>query len=305
MPFIMVGEEVKRLRKTMGISQKELCEGICTQAEISKIENNQTAPLANTLYHIAKRLGVKTDYFFERSESTNYEYIDELFYFLREAVRKKDYLNLQRMVQTEKNNPLFQKNLAMKQLLKWHEGICSYHVDEDATTAINQLNESLELTNHHKDYFVERELEILNSIGVIYIETKQLDSAHDTFQKAIEQYKRLPYKNEKKIFPRLCYNYSKLLANLNEYNKAISIAKEGIQSCLENESLYMFGELHFEVGRSYYKLNESDLSKESFHKAIQVFRLLDKEHYIKIIQDHYLCLYEDTKLPSEVEIFSA
>ncbi|MGP4081465.1 helix-turn-helix domain-containing protein [Pseudalkalibacillus sp. R45] len=295
MQFIMVGEEVRKLRKIMGISQKELCKGICTQAEISKIENNQTAPLANTLYHIAKRLGVKIDYFFESSESINYEYIDEFFYFLREAVRKKDYHTLQRMIKSEKNSPLFQNNLAMKQLLKWHEGICLYHVKNDATTAINLLHESLKLTNHSKDRFIERELEILNSIGVIYMDTEQFDSARDTFQMAINQYKRLPYKNEKKVFPRLCYNYSKILTKLEMHNESIKIAKEGIQSCLENESFYLIGELYFQVGRNYHKLNDIHLSKEAFHKAIQIFSLLNKEQYIQIIKDHYLFLYEDTK----------
>ncbi|MCF6136447.1 helix-turn-helix domain-containing protein [Pseudalkalibacillus berkeleyi] len=298
MDFIMVGEEVRKLRKTMGISQKELCKGICTQAEISKIENNQTAPLANTLYHISKKLGVKIDYFFESSESNNYEYIDDFFYFLRNAVRKKDYVNLQRMIRSEKNNPLFQNNLAMKQLLRWHEGICIYHVNNDAKRAIELLNNSLEMTNHSKDYYIERELEILNSIGIIYLETEQYNLADETFQKALIQYKRLPFKNEKKVFSRLCYNYSNALTNLEKYNESISIAKEGIQSCIENESFYLIGELYFQVGRNYHKLNHLSLAQESFQKAIQVFSLQNKKSYVTLIQNNYLKSNSTAILPS-------
>ncbi|MED3909921.1 helix-turn-helix transcriptional regulator [Peribacillus simplex] len=38
MDFFAVGQKIKELRKQIGLSQEELASGICTQAQISKIE---------------------------------------------------------------------------------------------------------------------------------------------------------------------------------------------------------------------------------------------------------------------------
>ncbi|MBR8644357.1 helix-turn-helix transcriptional regulator [[Brevibacterium] frigoritolerans] len=54
---------MKELRKQIGLSQEELATGICTQAQISKIEKGDVYPYASTLYLISQRLGVDVNYF--------------------------------------------------------------------------------------------------------------------------------------------------------------------------------------------------------------------------------------------------
>ena len=49
MDFSAVGKKIKELRKQIGLSQEELAEGICTQAQISKIEKGVVYPYATTL----------------------------------------------------------------------------------------------------------------------------------------------------------------------------------------------------------------------------------------------------------------
>ncbi|MDQ7861564.1 helix-turn-helix transcriptional regulator [Peribacillus frigoritolerans] len=39
--FFAVGQKIKELRKQIGLSQEELATGICTQAQISKIEKGR------------------------------------------------------------------------------------------------------------------------------------------------------------------------------------------------------------------------------------------------------------------------
>ena len=41
---IEIGHVLKSLRKSMDLSQQQLAEGICTQAQISKIENSNEIP---------------------------------------------------------------------------------------------------------------------------------------------------------------------------------------------------------------------------------------------------------------------
>ena len=54
----MIGNEIKRIRKEKKMTQKELCDGICSQAEISKIENGRNSPTIDLLQQIAKRLRI-------------------------------------------------------------------------------------------------------------------------------------------------------------------------------------------------------------------------------------------------------
>ena len=41
---VSIGNEIKRIRQERNWTQSELCQGICSQAEISKIENGRNSP---------------------------------------------------------------------------------------------------------------------------------------------------------------------------------------------------------------------------------------------------------------------
>ena len=60
----VVGKEIRRLRRSLGLTQKELCKNICDQSMLSKIEKGETFPSANILYQLSVRLKVSMEYFF-------------------------------------------------------------------------------------------------------------------------------------------------------------------------------------------------------------------------------------------------
>ncbi|MFP7278761.1 helix-turn-helix transcriptional regulator [Exiguobacterium indicum] len=53
-----IGKKLKFFRQLNGLSQKDLSAGICSQAEISKIENGKTMPTVELLRQIATVLRV-------------------------------------------------------------------------------------------------------------------------------------------------------------------------------------------------------------------------------------------------------
>ena len=61
---ISIGNEIKRIRQERNWTQSELCRGICSQAEISKIENGRNSPTVDLLQQIAERLHVPVSAFF-------------------------------------------------------------------------------------------------------------------------------------------------------------------------------------------------------------------------------------------------
>ncbi|PKG28372.1 XRE family transcriptional regulator [Cytobacillus horneckiae] len=115
--FFCDWKKVKELRKSLGLSQAELAEGICTQAQISKIENGDVIPLASTLYLLAQRLGLSVDYFFDISLSPRLDYVHEVSEQLKLARKRVNYALIKEIVKAEENNPLFIANKYHHQLL--------------------------------------------------------------------------------------------------------------------------------------------------------------------------------------------
>ncbi len=55
----LIGDFIRESRMEMGYSQEELCDGICTPGNLSKIENNVRRPENNKLEALLQRLGRK------------------------------------------------------------------------------------------------------------------------------------------------------------------------------------------------------------------------------------------------------
>ena len=61
MEFYNLGIIIKELRKE-NMSQSELCHGICSQSQISKIEKGIIYPSSILLYQLSERLGIDPNY---------------------------------------------------------------------------------------------------------------------------------------------------------------------------------------------------------------------------------------------------
>ncbi len=55
---------LKNLERKKNMSQSELCHGICSQSQISKIEKGIIYPSSILLYQLSERLGIDPNYIF-------------------------------------------------------------------------------------------------------------------------------------------------------------------------------------------------------------------------------------------------
>ncbi len=68
-----IGEKIKSLRKSKGMTQSELCTGQITRNMLSLIENDLATPSLQTLSFLAERLGISAGYFLD-SDDTLFSY---------------------------------------------------------------------------------------------------------------------------------------------------------------------------------------------------------------------------------------
>lgn len=281
---ITIGQTVKNLRKIAGLSQKELAKDICSQAQICKIEKNHEHPSSYILNKLAKRLGVDMNYFFDIQETPRLDYLLEVKELVREMIRDRNYQKVYEIISSEKKSPLFQTN-ENKQFLLWHEAICLHYNEKKSEEALEQLFTALNLTySHNTRYYTENEIEILNSIAIIQKDLKLYKESESNFRDSLKLINYIPKLNNKQIKIRLIYGLSKLLTDQGKYEESIEYCRDGILLCKKLETLYLFGELHYQLGSNFARLKDIPMAELAFNKAINIFAIQDNHNFVALVE---------------------
>lgn len=284
MESITIGQTVKNLRKIAGLSQKELAKDICSQAQICKIERNHEHPSSFILNKLAKKLGVDMNYFFDVQETPRLDYLLEVKELVRKMIRERDYQKVYEIISSEKKSPLFQTS-ENKQFLLWHEAICLHYNEKKSEEALEQLFTALNLTyTHNTQYYSENEIEILNSIAIIQKDLKLYKEAERNFRNGLRLINYIPKLNNKQIKVRLIYGLSKLLTDQGKYEESIEYCNEGILLCKKLETLYLFGELHYQLGSNFARLKDVPKAEHAFNKAINIFAIQDNYNFVTLVE---------------------
>ncbi|MFD1736964.1 helix-turn-helix domain-containing protein [Bacillus salitolerans] len=270
-----VGREIKRLRLQAGLSQKELSNGTVTQARISKIEagKDNISPLAVTLFEISEILGVSIDHFYRVGAHTEIDHADTVKKQIRKFIRQENYDIAYGIIKKEKRNPVFFKNKRNWQFLLWQEGIVIFYLNKSLHDSLHKLEEALDYMNRSPKIFSEREIEILNSIGIIYFDSNNQDRAITTYNHALNKLSKIPSIQDPTIEARLTYNLSMSLTRKKNFHKSIELCKNGIKKMIVNHKLSLLGKLHYQIGYNYRLLKDYSQSKMYYLKAKFIFEL--------------------------------
>ncbi|KMK95942.1 helix-turn-helix domain-containing protein [Rossellomorea marisflavi] len=284
MDFAAVGKKIKELRKNSGLSQEELSEGICTQAQISKIEKGLVFPYASTLYQISQKLGVDVNYFFDIGTTPRLDYVQEVFQQLQIMRRSLRFKEMMDIVRAEEVNPLFSQNKKNLQLLLWHKGIYLYEVENKKDEAINTLNKAVHIADMKGKVIQEREIEILLTIGAIYYR-EDINAALPLFEEIIRHVQLLPHLNDYTIKTRLYFNLARTLTSLERLDESNIYCDKAIKWCLQKDSIYLLGEIHYQKGYNLELINQPVKAKSYMEKALIVFELQQDDKYLNFIKD--------------------
>ncbi|VXC49531.1 XRE family transcriptional regulator [Bacillus sp. 349Y] len=283
MDFAAVGKKIKELRKNSGLSQEELSQGICTQAQISKIEKGLVFPYASTLYQISQKLGVDVNYFFDIGTTPRLDYVQEVFEQLQIMRRSHKFSEMIDIVRAEESNPLFSQNKKNLQLLLWHKGIYLYEVENNKEKAIEVLEHAVHIADMKGKVMQEREIEILLTIATIYFK-EDLNSALSLYEEIISHVRVLPHLNDYTIKTRLYYNLARVLTRLNRLEESNEYCDEAIKWCLKKDSIYLLGQTHYQKGYNYELAHRLNDAKTYMEKALIVFEIQQDKETVRFIK---------------------
>ncbi|MEW4328563.1 helix-turn-helix domain-containing protein [Rossellomorea marisflavi] len=284
MDFAAVGKKIKELRKNSGLSQEELSEGICTQAQISKIEKGLVFPYASTLYQISQKLGVDVNYFFDIGTTPRLDYVQEVFEQLQLMRRSYRFKEMMDIVRAEEKNPLFFQNKKNLQLLLWHKGIYLHEVEHKVDEAIETLNQAVHILDMKGKVIQEREIEILLTIATIYFK-EDIEEALKLYMEIMKHVQVLPHLNDYTIKTRLFYNLARVLTRLDQLDDSNKYCDEAIKWCLKNDSIYLLGQVHYQKGYNLELANQLDCAKRYMEKALIFLEIQKNEKLIKFVKE--------------------
>ncbi|WP_346817539.1 helix-turn-helix domain-containing protein [Bacillus paramobilis] len=288
MEFYDLGITIKELRMKKNISQSELCHGICSQSQISKIEKGMIYPSSILLYQLSERLGIDPNHIFALTQNKKLKYVENVKYVMRDYTKQKQYNELYGIVKQEKNENNF-KLKEDKQFLIWHEAIAIFHVNKSIKTALNLLNSALKLTVTNVDFLSEREIDIMQSMAIFHGANKEYEKSITILRRCLTNFNKLDFPRDKEIKLKIIFNLAKILGHANQHEEAIKYNDMGIKLAINLNTLYLLGELYYGKGWNLLRLEQYDEEDvaDNMKKALFIFELTEKENLIKIVKENY------------------
>ncbi|OUB19435.1 transcriptional regulator [Bacillus cereus] len=289
MEFNDLGITIKELRIKKNISQSELCHGICSQSQISKIEKGMIYPSSILLYQLSERLGIDPNNIFALTQNKRLKYVENVKYVIKDCLKQKQYKELYEIVKKEKNLNNFQTK-DEKQFLMWHEAIAIFMVDKSIKTALDFLNNALKLTLTNSDFLSEREIDIMQTMAIFYAENKEYEKSINIFKRCLTNFNKLDFPRDKEIKLKLMLNLAKCFDFTYQYEEAIKYIDKGIKLAINLHTLYLLGELFYLKGQCLLKMKQHNVEDVIYNwkKALFIFELTEKEYYTKVIPDELI-----------------
>ncbi|PGS52866.1 helix-turn-helix domain-containing protein [Bacillus cereus] len=288
MEFYDLGITIKELRIKKNISQSELCHGICSQSQISKIEKGVIYPSSILLYQLSERLGIDPNNIFALTQNKKIKYVENVKYVIKDCLKQKQYKELYEIVKKEKNLNNFQTK-EEQQFLIWHEAIAIFMVERSIKTALDLLNHALKLTLTNSDFLSEREIDIMQTMAIFHGENKEYEKSITILRRCLTNFNKLDFPRDKEIKLKIIFNLAKNLGHANQHKEAIKYNDMGIQLAINLNTLYLLGELYYGQGWNLLKLkqyNKEDVDN-NMKKALFIFELTKNEKKLQIIKEEY------------------
>lgn len=231
-----IGEFIKEKRERMGITQDELCEGICSLPTMSRIESGTRMPKRETIIQIFQRLGIPAEMYPNYTTKSDLEVL-YLVYQIRQSYNINDMATAKVLfskLNGEYNNlPVPDKQFCrlFETVLKMNSGELNY------AQALPELEDIMKMScpNYSLDRLPRlmtfEEINVLNNIAICYAKMNKIDIAIEIYYSIIGTYKLRASNIEDSLrtSPAIYYNLSKYLGLSGRYDECIRICEDGIR----------------------------------------------------------------------------
>lgn len=240
------GSVLKETRLGQQLSQKKLAADICSQAMLSRIENNEVIPSVILMKQLCDRLDVSLDYVlgteYDLSNTLPEEKNDwlELLKFYHQSTQYQQLTRI--MEETSVLKTLVTKN--QQQDYYFYQACCQYFFNPYSELPIETLQKSLNLTyTTTKQHLSDMEIIILSEIGKITANQGDVTKGMSYLKRSMNAFYNQTKQRSDNQLAKVFYNIATIYIDLRNYKEALSIINQGISWSSRLKNYYFLDEL--------------------------------------------------------------
>ena len=241
MKNVFLGEYIKQRRLDLGLTQEQLCDGICEPMTLSRLENGKQTPSRNRINALLQRLGLPDDRYFALLSKNELEMEALQKEIVACNATEKVPEGFEKLAQFEK---LADPDDQISQQLALRSRVLLGRLDGRYTPLeqIDLLMQAIQLTVPRFDLesiesflYTRDEITIINQIGLAYSDAGQNKKAAEIYYQLLK-YVRKHFKETITsigVLPLVLYNYARVLDLCGRYEEGAALAKEGREACIQ------------------------------------------------------------------------
>ena len=294
-----IGFCIRRKREEQGVSQSQLCYGICDRTTLSRIECGKQEPSYSVLKMLLQRLGMSGDRCqilmgpqeFAISELQEEIVADNVQHDFSSALKK--IRRLEELFQPAENPILQQFVLRVRALAGYEKNgeRSAYTYPVRRKILIRALELTCPgITMENLDSFLlgEDEAKIINQIAISYSEEGNRRQAIEIYRQLIRYVQSHFASCEigEVMLPLTAYNYSRLLGLERRYEESIEIAELGRQSCVKYNKCRFLGGLLLNIACCLHELGNDEKSKKLLLNSYYAYLIMEDFVSCKVVQEY-------------------
>ena len=241
-------------RKALGLSQKELSEGICTQATLSRFENNGQIPTVKILVQLCDRLNIGLGELFPEVSVEEDEINQKL-------IKAEFNLILQEYQESEQILATIDQSQLTDQTQSW-----SFDYLKGYLIALQKGSsaDAVFYFNRMISEIPKEQVEILGllaytGMGMVYENIGEIEKAEYFFNKAVSEVYQIPIQETHDVWRMLniLYYCGSFYANIKDYQTSDALLKHGIEIYSNHHVTYYLARLTFQLAKNAFAQNKA------------------------------------------------
>ncbi|MGI1806551.1 helix-turn-helix domain-containing protein [Exiguobacterium sp. TDN 0502] len=286
-----IGSRIKQMRTQKRMSQHELCKGICSQAEISKIENNLNSPTVELLQRLANRLKIPISVLFENQ--LPHEAISGFDQKVSELLREENYEEVLNVTNLNDNHEQFEIRILSNYFRIIAEVKRNYM---DFRTAASLLSNFVH-DNGVWHESISLYIRIKTAIANLYAENEMYHLTTKVYiemERLLEQLESSTYMT---TLIKLYFNHAQILLYQDLFDEGLCFIEKGISCCLNYQLSFLLGHFYFQLANYEEATGKLPVSfQKTYSVAYALMHALDhqatKKMIVELKGEHLLFTFE-------------
>lgn len=292
MQNFFLGDYIKQKRLDLGLTQEQLCDGICEPMTLSRLENGKQTPSRNRINALLQRMGLPDDRYFALLSKNELEMEALQKEIVACNVTEQVAEGFEKLAQFEAlaapDDQIAQQFiLSSKVLLGRLDGRYMPREQIDMLMqAIRLTVPRFDLENIESFLYTKDEITIINQIGLAYSDDGQNKKSAEIYYQLL-RYVRKHFKETITLIgalPLVLYNYARVLDLCGRYEEGAELAQECRKACIQYGHYQELPRcLEIEAECRHF-MGDEEISKELYYQSYYLCKVVEYQVGLEIVK---------------------